>query len=796
MKSLNRASLLALLAATGALALTVVSIWSTLVSPSDGARLNQHHRAWRANGVLVSPIEERPGGLRSGDRVVAVNGRTMESWAQLLFAPTAPRPTWQFGQTIMYTVVRGGRVLDVPVTLERYPLAAALGDEWGVISFALAFLLAAAFVFGKRPENPAARALLLTASYLLASTLGGSSLQVNDLVDGLGFWLFQATAVGAYMLFWSAAVHFALVFPRPQAIVVRYPWILPIVYAAPFAFNAVYTAAMRFVSLDTLDWIGRSNASNDLLTPIYLILFLIAVISGYRNARDPISRQQVRWVVFALVVSGSVALFLGELPEMVLGHSIIDWNAQSLLALPVPAALAIAILRYRLFDIDVIINRTLVYGVLTACIVGTYVLVVGYLGTLFQTSDNLVISLVAAGLVAVVFHPLRERLQRGVNRLMYGDRDDPYEVISRLGQRLEAAMVPEAVLPAIVETVAQALKLPHTSLWLVEDGTLRLAAAQASTPGEAAIQDAAAIALLRAASDGIQRDDLDGSSAYRAALADLGADLIFPLTHRGDLVGALCLAPRGSGDVFSSADRRLLHDLARQAGAAVHAVRLTIALRASLEELRRSRERLVAAQEEERRRIQRDLHDGLGPSLASMRLRLEVCLDLAQGSPDLIRELERLDELVGQATADIRRLVHGLRPPLLDQLGLVETLRQLAERLRRETGIVVGFAAEADLPVPAAAEVTILRVAQEALLNVQKHAHASQVDVRLNRHGEWVMLEIRDDGVGLSPNGSAVRSGAGLRSMRERAELLGGTLDLASMPGSGTHVALRIPSKT
>jgi signal transduction histidine kinase len=254
------------------------------------------------------------------------------------------------------------------------------------------------------------------------------------------------------------------------------------------------------------------------------------------------------------------------------------------------------------------------------------------------------------------------------------------------------------------------------------------------------------------------------------------------------------LAPRSPGETFSPADRQLLRDLATQAGAAAHAVRLTVALRSSLEELRQSRKRLVAAQEEERRRIQRDLHDGLGPVLASMRLRLEACLNAAQETKDpLTSDLERLYELVGQTTAEIRRLVYNLRPPVLDQLGLVSAVKQHCERFGRETGIEVGFEAEENLSIPAAAEAALLRVVQEALLNVGKHAHASRVEVRLGRRDGWLVLEVRDEGVGFEANGQIDRKGTGIGSMRERVELLGGTLQLTGRPGIGTEVEACIP---
>ena len=529
---------------------------------------------------------------------------------------------------------------------------------------------------------------------------------------------------------------------------------------------------------------------------ISLLGALAAAVVRFRRARG-VERQQFKWVGFGvtlLIVAyvGTATIYLSGIAPSGLPNGVL-----LALALPcLPITTGIAILRHCLYDIDVLIHRTLVYGALTAGVVGLYIVVVAYLGALFRTGDHLAISLIATGLVAVLFQPLREGLQRGVNRLLYGERDDPYAVLSRLGQRLEATLAPEAALAAVVDTVAGALKLPHAAIWLVDGDTLRLAAVHGRGPAPDTIRDAGAIVALGEAAGDLDRQGFDPAGEFGAALAEGGMALALPLQHHGALVGALCLAPRGPGEAFSPADHRLLRDVAGHAGAAAQAVRLTAALRASLAELRRSRERLVVAQEEERRRIQRDLHDGLGPTLASMRVRLEGCLDEAQvAAPGLVADLERLDGLVGQATADIRRLVYDLRPPALDQLGLVPALRQHVERFARETGLTVRFMAAPDLAVPAATEVAVFRVVQEALVNVQKHARASRVEIRLDREGDWLTLTIRDDGRGLAPDGAGgagAGTGTGLGSMRERAELLGGTLEVASRPGGGTDVVMRV----
>ncbi len=294
---------------------------------------------------------------------------------------------------------------------------------------------------------------------------------------------------------------------------------------------------------------------------LFLLTAVIAQVYRYRSVSTFSERQQTKWVVFGFVAS--ILLFLST--RLITFHSLVldslvGGGSVYLSFMLIPIFIGIAIFRAQLFDIDLIIKRTLVYGILTACVVGIYVLVVGYLGALFHTGSSLVISLLATGLVAVLFQPLRELLQRAVNRLLYGQRDEPYRVISRLGQRLEATLAPDAVLSVIVETVAQALKLPYAAIALKHDQAFSLAASF----GEA-----------------------------------VETPLHVPLVYQAEQVGELLLAPRARGEAFTPADRCLLEDLARQVGVAVHAVRLTA-------DLQLSRERLVTAREEERRRLRRD----------------------------------------------------------------------------------------------------------------------------------------------------------------------------------------------
>src|SRR5215208_6108745 len=412
-----------------------------------------------------------------------------------------------------------------------------------------------------------------------------------------------------------------------------------------------------------------------LVVGVCMVASAVSVIVRARHA-GRVEREQIKWLAYggAVVVS---AIFVGggiSIWSEAVGIGVI---AVALLGLPI--CMGIAIVRHRLYDIDFLINRTLVYGALTASVAGIYVLVVGYLGALFQAGGNLLISLLATGVVALLFQPLRDRLQRAVNRLIYGERDDPYAVVSRLGERLEATLAPEDVLSTIVQTVREALKLPY-----------------------------AAIALPR---------DPNGFEVVATSGEEPPADpLVLPLSYGGESVGELLLTPRAPGESFSAADRRLLDGLAHHAGVAVHGVRV-------MADLRRSRERLVLAREEERRRLRRDLHDELAPTLAALGLSTATVGELIPTDPkEAAFANEKLQSAIRATVGDVRRLVYDLRPPALDELGLVEAMRQRASRLGvGDEDFLASVEAPDELPpLPAAVEVACYRIVQEALMNVSR----------------------------------------------------------------------------
>jgi signal transduction histidine kinase len=411
----------------------------------------------------------------------------------------------------------------------------------------------------------------------------------------------------------------------------------------------------------------------------------------------------------------------------------------------------VALLNDELFRVDAALNRALVYSLLTLFVVGGYVLIVGYLSLLFQESGSVWFSLIATGLVAACFQPIRERVQRFVNQLLYGERDDPYLVVAHLGQRLTAAFNPSTIPAVIAETVRESLRLPYVAIEILHEHDTELIAAA-----------------------GTRMTD----------------PIRFPLAYQGTTIGHLCVNARRGDATLGAADCALLLDLAQQAGVAIHAVRLMADLQRLTADLQRSRERIVLAREEERRRLRRDLHDDLAPTLAGLSLRAGTISDLIRIDPLKAGVVaDNLDLSIRNAVGSIRRLVYDLRPPTLDDLGLLAAIHERAAQLSGNLLHVTVDAPATLPPLPAAVEVAAYRIVQEALMNVVKHAAATTCQVRISVT-DAVMIEIVDDGIGLPDN---PRGGVGLRSMQERAMELGGTCEIARNVERGTHVDVCLP---
>jgi len=485
-------------------------------------------------------------------------------------------------------------------------------------------------------------------------------------------------------------------------------------------------------------------------------------IYRYVKTSDRVERQQTKWILggilcFVISVLLWVYSYSGAFDIAPGTHrllvNVVGAFAQGVLLCALPVAITIAILRYRLWNIDLIFNRTLVFGGLTAIIVLVYSIMVGGFSLLFQSSGNFFVSLVATAVVAIIFQPVREQLQDTVNRLMFGERDNPYTVLSRLGQHLQATTDPQETLSTVAETIASTLKLPFVAVELIE------------------------------------RDEQIGRATVGKTLVQPAN---YPLHYQQEIVGRLQVSPRSVGENFTLQEHQLLTDIAAQLGPVASATRLTLALQ-------HSREQLVMAREEERRRIRRDLHDGLGPTLAAQTLKLDSVLELLieNNTVSAEKHVQQLKSQTQIMVADIRRLVYELRPPALDELGLVEALQaHVAQMDDKRSPLHISIASKPDLlpPLPAAVEVAAYRIALESVTNVIRHAKAQQCEVQLviarDDQLASLTLTVIDDGIGLS---SDFRSGVGLVSMRERAEELGGRCEVISKPNTGTHIIARLP---
>jgi signal transduction histidine kinase len=430
--------------------------------------------------------------------------------------------------------------------------------------------------------------------------------------------------------------------------------------------------------------------------------------------------------------------------------------------LPLPVAIAIAILSHGLYDLRRAANRTLLWVAMSGTVVGIYAVIVVAAAALLPGHHAWWLSAAAAAVAALLLIPLRDKLQRGVTRVVYGRWHEPYEVLAGLGERLEAAADIDRLLDAAVTELTTGLDLHDVSVRDL-DGTV-ITGTGTAAPG--AVPGAAAVPAGTVA----------GTAPGTASI---------PLLAYGTPVGSL--AYRAPERQLSAAEERLLHDLARQLGGALHA-------RLLREDLQRARERLVLAREEERRRLRRDLHDGIGPALAGLTLKTETARALLPpGTDGASRQLHDLGEEIRRTVVDVRRLVEGLRPPALDELGLADACAQAIERLTAGSGLAASVDACDDLPaLPAAVEVAAYRIVVEAVTNTVRHARARHCRVSITRTPAGLAIEVTDDGTGLAVSG---QPGHGLAIMRERAEELGGTVTVRDR-SPGVTIQARLPAVT
>lgn len=729
-------------------ALAFVFIGLRLTSPSDGARLWLNTQNPVSGAVAVTPLVLRPGGLQMNDPVIAVGRKPLTEWASAVLDTTATSPQWIFNQVVSYTVMRGTQTLDVPVKLGVYPLGIILRENALVVVFLVTLQAGAAWLFYHRPDEHTTQTLFLAACALVTfSVCWFFGMDIAALVNFKGLWLyFRATTFVMIMLMCAALLHFALLLPRMRTPYRIDRWLIALIYIAPYPIFALFLALTY--EPNRLEWLRHWESGVLLLVFVYFGAVLVAIVTGYSRLHDPLERKRVEAVALAFILAAFLAITLGWIPLWVTGQPSLGWATLPLFSLPIILGIGFAIMSYRLFDLRIVIQRTLIWSALTSMVIVVYILVVGVLGMVFQAQSSPVFSLIGTGLAAVLFHPVRHWLQKGVSALMFGDRDMPYEVVARLTARLEAALAPQAALDTIVQTIGEALKLSYVAIELCQDSAYVVVA------------------------------------EYGARDSVPTADWVeFPLNYSAENVGRLLAAPRAPGDFLTGGDRRLITGLVHHAEITIQTARLTA-------DLQRSREKIVLAREEERRRLRRELHDGLGPTLASLTLEIDAARNF------LNRDTARADTLlvdlktqVQTAVADIRRMVYELRPPALDELGLVAALQEKARQIGQTSDMDIIVDALLLPPLPAAIENAAYRIVLEAVTNAARHAQASRCCICLTVNG-CLRIEVSDNGRGLPSNH---QRGVGINSMLERAAELGGTCVVENAPDGGARVVALLP---
>lgn len=497
--------------------------------------------------------------------------------------------------------------------------------------------------------------------------------------------------------------------------------------------------------------------------PLSILMCAVALVQRFRGS-EGVERQQLKWLASAGAVVASLYLvaMVGSLlkgnnyapdpPWLVLIQNV---AVQSFLLIPI--AIAVAILKHGLYEIDVVINKTLVFGALASFITAVYVGIVVGVGSLAGRGGepNLALSIAATAIVAVAFQPVRERVQRFANRLVYGTRATPYEVLSNFADRVGGSYDAAELLPRMARTVAQGVGASRVEVWLaIGSGLVREATwPQPTSPTQ------------------------PPGPVTATGIGDLDGDRVVPVRHQGELLGGLTVT-KPAGEALTPAEDRLLDDVAAQAGLVLRNVKL-------IEELRNSRQRLVTTSDEERRRLERNLHDGAQQSLVSVALMIRTVRARLGGDDAVGAALDSASEQLRMAIEELRELARGIHPAILTDRGLGPAIQSLADR--SPVPVIVDYQLTQRPPEPI--EITCYFMVAEALTNTAKYASATSATITVTHTDTHLILRISDDGVG----GADTTHGSGLRGLTDRIAVINGTLDLTSPPGHGTTLTATIP---
>lgn len=628
----------------------------------------------------------------------------------------------------------------------------------------------ALFLYRLRPDNRTAPLL----AFGLVGTAAVFNLQADLVYQSLDANALEAFSHDGFHVVAALAYVFALlVFPDGR--------LVPRWRPLPLAF--LYLAAVPPLAALAYSVQGETRTAS--LVTLFGLLTPLAGVAAqayrFRRSADAVERQQSRLLFWALLPALAVSIYAlaytagtgADTPEgrEILVLPVALFRVFQPVFLIIPIALLVGIFRFRLWDVDKVISRALVYGVLAGFVSALYIAVVVGLGSLVgrRRDGDLGLSIAATFLVAVAFAPAKDRVQRLVNRLVYGKRATPYEVLSEFSERVGESVPTEELLARMARLLSEGTGATRADVWLKVGDELRPAASwgTGSVPPPAP-------------------QPVAGGRAPTLP----GATRAVAVRHQGELFGALSVVKPGN-EGLSPTEEKLLADLGGQAGLVFRNLRLTAELMERLEELKASRQRLVTAQDEARRRLERNLHDGAQQQLVALKVHLRLAERLAdelgQAGAPLVELLAQLKAQTGEALEDLRDLARGIFPPLLAAEGLPSALASQA----RKAGIPATVTAPGTGRYPQNIEAAVYFCCSEALQNVAKYSRASHVEVALKQTGSVLTFSVCDDGVGFDP--ARAPSGAGCQNMRDRVEALDGRLRLESAPGQGTRVTGTIP---
>ena len=625
----------------------------------------------------------------------------------------------------------------------------ALGTPALLAAGELVFLVVGAVIAAARPGNRIGWIILVGVALEALGNAGVDAayrgiVAAPGSVPAASAWAVIGSslrAIGFYLI----TVAVAVVFPDGHIASRRWRW-LPWLVAGAIVCSACGTLLAKDANLTDLgSWHNPSSTAHlagigGALSGLGLLLGIAAIVGAvgqlvhrWRHG-DALLRQQL--LLFAV----AAALPIIGLLVTALAGTTAPW-VFAVSTLPLPVAIGFAVLARGLYDLRTAVNRTLVWLTLSAAIVGVYALVIAGVGSLTIATGATWLPWLAAAAVAISFAPLRDGLQRAVNRITYGRWDEPYDVLSSLGQRLQATADVDGLLLEVERELCDGFGLVDVT---ISDATGSLLVGGTSTPGADAV--------------------------------------CHSLSCYGNQVGVLTYAPPVIP--LRERDEQLLDDLSGHLGGLLHARELTT-------DLQRARERLVLAREEERRRLRRDLHDGLGPALAGHVLRLDIIARRLDPTSAARADTDALRGDLQDTVSDFRKVVEGLRPPALDDLGLAGAVAQVASRFTSATGAAIEVCVEDLPPLPAALEVAAFRIASEAISNAVRHADAAHIRVRVTSTPSLLLIVVIDDGRGITAEDAVRGAGHGLETMRERAEELRGQLRVRE--DGGTMIIAEIP---